>query len=68
MTQDGLQSRRASAKSQFLATMSHVFRTPLNAIIGFRRQVIERRHFGDDLDRYVAYAADIRAAASICWR
>lgn len=49
------------AKSQFLATMSHELRTPLNAIIGFS-QVIENRLFGDDLDRYVAYASDIRGS------
>ena len=49
------------AKSQFLATMSHELRTPLNAIIGFS-QVIENRLFGDDLDRYVAYASDIRSS------
>jgi PAS domain S-box-containing protein len=49
------------AKSQFLATMSHELRTPLNAIIGFS-QVIENRLFGADLDRYVAYAADIRSS------
>ena len=49
------------AKSQFLATMSHELRTPLNAIIGFA-EVIARRHFGADIDRYVAYAADIRSS------
>jgi PAS domain S-box-containing protein len=49
------------AKSQFLATMSHELRTPLNAIIGFS-QVIENRLFGDDLDRYVACASDIRSS------
>jgi PAS domain S-box-containing protein len=49
------------AKSQFLASMSHELRTPLNAIIGFS-QVIENRLFGDDLDRYAAYAADIRSS------
>jgi PAS domain S-box-containing protein len=49
------------AKSQFLASMSHELRTPLNAIIGFS-QVIENRLFGNDLDRYAAYAADIRSS------
>lgn len=47
------------AKSDFLANMSHELRTPLNAIIGFS-EIIERRIFGNDTDRYTAYASDIR--------
>jgi PAS domain S-box-containing protein len=49
------------AKSRFLATMSHELRTPLNAIIGFS-DIIANRLFGDDADRYAAYASDIRGS------
>ncbi|MGJ3258445.1 MAG: ATP-binding protein [Rhodospirillales bacterium] len=47
------------AKSEFLATMSHEFRTPLNAIIGFS-EMLKEQYFGKlGTDSYVAYAEDI---------
>lgn len=47
------------AKSEFLATMSHEFRTPLNAIIGFS-EMLKEQYFGKlGADNYVTYAEDI---------
>jgi signal transduction histidine kinase len=52
----------AEAKSEFLSTMSHEFRTPLNAIMGFA-QVLQAETFGPVGDRrYVRYAEDIIAS------
>jgi len=53
------------AKSQFLATMSHEFRTPLNAIIGFS-DMIKSEVFGPVGDpRYGHYAADINDSGKL---
>ncbi len=47
------------AKSEFLATMSHEFRTPLNAIIGFS-EMLKEQYFGNLGDKnYLDYAKDI---------
>ena len=54
-----------SAKSEFLATMSHDLRTPLNAIVGFS-EMMERRTFGPLGDpRYEDYATDIHKSGRI---
>lgn len=55
--------RKSAAKSEFIATLSHEMRNPLNAIIGFA-EIMQRKHFGPLGDRrYEAYAEDIRASA-----
>lgn len=47
------------AKSQFIATMSHEFRTPLNAILGFS-EMLRGEYFGPlGADNYRDYAKDI---------
>ena len=54
------EAQRASrAKSAFLATMSHEFRTPLNAILGFS-EMLRSEFFGPlGVATYVEYADDI---------
>ncbi len=51
--------RANQAKSEFLATMSHEFRTPLNAILGFS-EMIRAEYFGPlGSDNYQDYARSI---------
>jgi PAS domain S-box-containing protein len=45
-------------KSQFLASMSHEFRTPLNAIIGFS-EVLEDKTFGELNEKQTKYVGNI---------
>ena len=49
----------SQARSEFLRIVSHEFRTPLNAIIGFS-EILKGESFGSlGNDRYVEYADDI---------
>ncbi|MEO7197754.1 MAG: ATP-binding protein, partial [Solirubrobacterales bacterium] len=48
-------------KSEFLASMSHVLRTPLNAVLGFSEVLLERM-FGDINERQEEYLRDIHGS------
>ncbi len=55
--------RASQAKSQFLATVSHEFRTPLNAILGFS-ELMRSKYFGElGHAKYAEYAEDINRSA-----
>lgn len=51
--------RANEAKSEFLATMSHEFRTPLNAILGFSDMIKNQALGPIGISTYAKYASDI---------
>ena len=62
-TESAVEANRA--KSRFLATMSHEFRTPLNAILGFS-EMLRREVFGPLGDpRYREYATNVRNSGDL---
>jgi len=53
--------RADRAKTEFLGNMSHEFRTPLNAIIGFS-QMIKDQMMGEAPSQYIEYAGAINSS------
>lgn len=57
----------SAAKSQFMANMSHEFRTPLNAIIGFT-EVLQDQIPGPLNEEQLEYLSDIHSAGQLLLR
>ncbi|MBL4602610.1 MAG: PAS domain S-box protein [Emcibacteraceae bacterium] len=58
-------AKRANvAKSEFLASMSHEFRTPLNAILGFSEMIREEYLGPLGSKKYSEYAGDIHSSGT----
>ena len=56
--------QQSSAKSEFLAKISHEIRNPLNAIIGFSEVMMAERFGPVGSDRYRQYLKDIHASGA----
>lgn len=54
----GKSERRAGSGKTFMGRMSHEFRTPLNAIVGFT-ELLEQEHFGPLTERQKCYVSHI---------
>ena len=57
--------RASQAKTEFLAAMSHEFRTPLNAILGFSDLIRAQYHGPVGADIYREYADDIHRSGAM---
>ncbi|MEG3617526.1 PAS domain-containing sensor histidine kinase [Magnetovibrio sp. PR-2] len=66
LTEALAEAKRANlAKSEFLASMSHDFRTPLNAMMGFT-DMMRQRAFGPlNNEHYEEYIEDIHSSGSL---
>ena len=59
-----LAENASSQKTDFLATISHEIRNPLNAIIGFSDMMIEEKFGRIDNERYRGYLLDIQRSGN----